>query len=136
MNNRTSSSRILHLILWTAQLLLAAGLAWAASMKLFQPVEKLSAMWPWTGQVGHGLVVFTGIADLCAALGLVLPAWLRIAPRLTPVTAVAVVVLMLCAGIFHIVRGEVSVIGVNLFFAAVAVFIAWGRWKKVPVLPR
>lgn len=136
MNNRPFSSRIMHSILWAAQLLLAASLAWAASMKLFQPVEKLSAMWPWTGQAGHGLVVFTGIADLCAALGLVVPSWLCIAPRLTPVTAVAVVVLMVCAGIFHIVRGEASVIGVNLFFAAIAVFIAWGRWKKVPVSPR
>jgi hypothetical protein len=37
---------------------------------------------------------------------------------------------MLCAIVFHISRGEASVIGFNIFLAALAIFIAWGRKKN------
>lgn len=119
--------------LWAAQLLLAAGFIWASMMKLFQPIEQLSAMWPWTGQVPLALVKFTGIVDLLAASGLILPSLTRIQPKLTPITAIGIIALMLCASIFHISRGEASVIGINIIFALIAAFIAWGRFKKAPV---
>lgn len=128
-----SSSKILHIMLWIAQVVLAATLIWAGVMKLFQPVDAVATMWPWAGEVPVALLKFTGIVDVLGALGLILPALLRIRPVLTPLAAAALVVLMLCAGIFHVLRGEASVIGVNIIFALIAAFIAWGRWKKVPV---
>lgn len=126
----------MHYALWTAQVLLAASLAWGGMMKLFYPAEKLSVMWPWIGEVSAALLNFTGIIDLLAAAGLILPALVRIKPKLTPVTACAVLVLMVCASIFHIMRNEASVIGANVFFAVAAAFIAWGRFAKVPVLSK
>jgi hypothetical protein len=136
MTNQHKPSKLLNIILWVTQALLAATLIWAAAMKLFQPIEKLSAMWPWAGQVPVALVKFTGIIDLLGALGLLLPALLRIRPKLTPIVAVAIIVLMVCAGIFHTARGEASVIGVNIIFALMATFIAWGRFSKARVLPK
>jgi hypothetical protein len=115
--------------LWIAQVVLAASLIWAGVMKLFSPLEKLSAMWPWVAEVPLALVKFTGVVDVLAALGLILPALLRIRPKLTAITAMGVVALMVCAGIFHIIRGEAAVIGVNIVFAIIATFIAWGRLK-------
>lgn len=122
-------TRTMNITLWVAQSLLAASLIWAAFMKLFSPVEKLAAMWPWAGQVSENLVKLTGVIDLLGAVGLILPALLRIQPKLTPLAAIGVVVLMVCAGIFHIMRGEASLIGVNIVFAVMAAFIAWGRLK-------
>lgn len=130
MTNQQQPSKALNIALWTTQILLAASMVWAASMKLFQPVDKLAAMWPWAGQVPAAFVKFTGIIDLLGGLGLILPAMLHIRPRLTPITAIAVIVLMICASAFHISRGEASVIGVNIAFAAMAAFIAWGRLKE------
>ncbi|MCF6406859.1 DoxX family protein [Chitinophaga filiformis] len=127
MTNQQKSSGAMHIILWIAQIILAAGFLWAAAMKLFQPIEKLAAMWPWTGQVSSLIVRLLGVIDLLGALGLILPTLLRIRPGLTAITAVAIIVLMLCASVFHIVRGEAAVIGVNIFFALIAAFIAWGR---------
>lgn len=131
MVNQQKPSKGIHIALWVAQVLLAVSLVWASYMKLFQPVEKLSAMWPWTGQVPVAVVKLTGMVDLLAALGLILPLLFRIQPKLTPIAAVGIIVLMLCAGIFHIMRGEASLIGVNIFFAVLAAFIAWGRFKNV-----
>ena len=84
MNNRQNVSKALHISLWAAQIVLAASLAWSGSLKLFQPVWKLSAMWPWAGEVPVALVKFTGIIDFLGAFGLILPALLRVKPRLTP----------------------------------------------------
>lgn len=121
----------MHVTLWVIQILLAASLVWGATMKLFQPADQLAAMWPWTGQIPAIVVKITGILDLLGATGLILPALLRILPKLTPIAAIAIVVLMICASVFHVVRGEASVIGANIVFAAMAAFVAWGRLKKV-----
>nr|WKN39937.1 DoxX family protein [Tunicatimonas sp. TK19036] len=136
MTIQQKSSKVLHITLWVAQLLLAFTLLWSGTMKLFQPIEQLSAMWPWAGEVPVALVKLTGIVDALGAFGLVLPALLRIKPQLTPLAAVGVIVLMVCASIFHILRGETSQIGVNIVFAIIAAFVAWGRFKKAPIAAR
>lgn len=119
------SSKWLHTTLWITQALLSVTLIWAAYMKLFQTPEILSAMWPWTGQVPPMLVKVTGVIDLLAALGLVLPALLNIRPALTFLAAAGAVLLMVCAMAFHLSRGESAMF--NIVFAALAAFVAWGR---------
>jgi uncharacterized membrane protein YphA (DoxX/SURF4 family) len=131
-----TSSKVLNITLWIAQILLALTLIWAASMKLFQPIEKLAAMWPWAGQVPPSLVKCTGMVDLLGGLGLILPALLRIKPKLTPIAALGIIALMICASVFHISRGEGAMIGPNIVFALIAIFIAWGRFRKVPIAPK
>ena len=133
MADQQKSSKTLNIFLWIAQVLLAATFIWGGCMKLFTPVGKLSVMWPWVAQIPIALLKFTGIVDLLGGLGLILPALLRIKPKLTPIAAVAIIILMICACIFHISRGEASVIGANIVLALIAAFIAWGRFKKVPV---
>ena len=119
-------NNVMTIILWIAQLLLAGSFIWASYVKLFMPADDLAAMWPWTAE--HMLLVkITGAIDLIAGIGLILPAWLRIRPDLTIYAAYGVILLMIAASIFHIARGEASLIGINIFFAALAAFIAWGN---------
>ncbi|WP_090384704.1 DoxX family protein [Dyadobacter sp. SG02] len=119
------SSKWLHTALWGVQALLSVTLVWAAYMKLFQTPEALSAMWPWTGQVPPLLVKCTGVIDLLAGLGLMLPGLLNIRPALTFFAAAGVVLLMVCAMVFHLSRGESPAF--NMVFAALGAFVAWGR---------
>lgn len=130
MTNQQNKLKALNITLWIAQALIALTFAWAAYMKLFSPADKLAAMWPWTGQIPSVLVKGTGIVDLLGALGLVLPGLLNVKPRLVPVTAICIIVLMVVASIFHISRDEAPLIGFNIFVAVLAAFIAWGRFKK------
>ncbi len=129
MNDVKQKSKVLNIALWTAQMILSISMVWAAYMKLFEDPGKLAAMWPWTAN-NRGLVKFTGVIDLAAALGLVLPMWLRIQPRLTVFAAYGTTLLMIAASVFHISRGEASLIGINVFFFAAALFIAIGRQKQ------
>lgn len=123
-------SKAMNAALWVVQALLAATMLWAGSLKIFQSVEKTAAMWPWAGEVPAWFVRITGVVDLLGAGGLLLPGLLRIKPVLTPIAAVAIVVLMVCASVFHIARGEASQIGVNVAFAALAGLVAWGRSER------
>jgi hypothetical protein len=86
--------------------------------------------------VPEAFVRFIGLSELLGGLGLILPAALRIKPVLTPWAAVGLAVVMVLASGFHVSRGESSVIGMNFILAAVAVFIAWGRFKKAPIYPK
>jgi hypothetical protein len=99
----------------------------------FLPIEKVSSMMPWTGEVDPILVRLLGIIDLLAATGLILPSLLRIKPQLTPWTSTGIIVLMLSAIYFHIQRGETNVISFNIILSILAAFVAWGRWKKVSI---
>lgn len=131
-----NSSKALHITLWIAQVLLAGMFIMAGFSKVAQPIEQLTQMMPWAGQVPAGLVRFIGMSELLGGLGLVLPALLRIKPILTVWAALGLVTVMIFAAIFHASRGEYSAIGMNIILALVAAFIAWGRFKKAPVQPK
>jgi hypothetical protein len=111
--------------LWTAQIILAAFFVSGTVMK-FLPIKKISAMMPWTGQLPAIAVRALGVLDLVIAAGLILPVLLNIKPWLTLYTAIATVAYMIIAAVFHISRGEIKQVGVNIFAALLASFIAYG----------
>lgn len=135
MENLQKPSKIIHIILWVAQVTLAVLFIAGAIMK-FQPIETISAMMPWTGQVPIWIVRLLGLIDLLAAVGLILPSMLRIKPQLTTWAALSIITLMFSAIVFHVSRGEASAIGVNIISAIIALFIVWGRLKKAPITAR
>lgn len=125
----------MNIALWIAQIVLAAIFLMAGNLKALQYDQAL-AMLPWVKDVPHGLVTFIGIAELLGAVGLLLPSLTRIQPRLTVVAALGIIVVMVMASGFHIMRGEYAGVGMNLLFAAVAGFIAYGRSRLAPIAPR
>ncbi|PZG02188.1 hypothetical protein C1I99_03505 [Micromonospora deserti] len=66
--------------------------------------------------------------ELLAAVGLILPAALDIAPVMVPVTALCWVLLMVGAMITHLRNGEAKFIVLNLVYLALATYVAWGRF--------
>ncbi len=133
MKQQQQRSKALHITLWIAQVILAAMFLMSGFMKLSQPIDQLSKMLPWAAQVPEALVRFIGVAEVLGAVGLILPSLLRIQPKLTPIAAVGLAVVMLFAVVFHISRGETPMIGMNFILIAIAAFIAWGRFKKAPI---
>lgn len=126
------NTKILNIILWVAQILVATMFFFAFYAKLLQPVEETSKTMPWVAEQPT-LATIAGIADLLGALGLILPAALRIQPKLTNLAAYGGVVLMIAGIVFHLMRGEAEVIGLNIILIALLAFIIWGRTKKAPI---
>ncbi|MET8360666.1 DoxX family protein [Micromonospora sp. NPDC005171] len=119
----------MNLALWIAAGLLAALAVAGGTTKVFVPKRKLAAAngGGWTDDASVGFVKTLGVLELLAAVGLVLPAVLDIAPVLVPVTAVCWILLMVGAMITHLRYGEARFIVLNLAYLAMAAFVAWGR---------
>ena len=114
---------------WIAQALLAIAMAGAGAMKLMKPKAELATSgMAWVDDLRDNQVKGIGSLQILAALGLILPALLDLAPELVGVAAVGVVLLMLGAAATHIKRGEGQMVPVNLVIAAIAVFIAVMRF--------
>jgi hypothetical protein len=118
---------------------IAAGLPAVVALaggisKTFIPKEKLAAHngGEWTEHASVGFVKTLGILELLAAVGLILPAALDIAPVMVPVTAVCWVLLMVGAMITHGRLGQFKFVMLNSVYLALAAFIAWGRFGLEP----
>ena len=119
----------MNIALWIIAGLLAVAFLAGGAMKLIQPKEKLAASsrGAFAEDFGAGTVKAIGALEILAAVGLILPAALDIAPVLVPLAAVGIVLLMVGAMITHLRRHEAQAIVVNLTLLGLAVLVAWGR---------
>ncbi len=120
----------MNTVVWIAQGLLAVAMLGAGAMKLTQSKEQLmaSGQMDWTEDFPEPQIKGIGTLEVLAALGLILPALLDIAPELVGVAAIGVALLMLGAAATHLRRKEAQMVPVNLVIAAIAVFIAVMRF--------
>ncbi|MBI2427569.1 MAG: DoxX family protein [Ignavibacteriales bacterium] len=126
----------LHILLWVLQILLALLYANAGFLKAFKPIAEIAPMITWASSLPEWLVRFIGISELLGAIGLILPAALKIRPQLSMLAAAGIATIMLLANLFHIVRGEFFVLPMTGILFALAVFIAYGRWKPAPFISK
>lgn len=132
----SNASKGINIFLWIVQSLLAVMFLMAGAGKLFQPITELEKMLPWVTSVSPGLVRFIGLSELLGGIGVLLPSILRIKTGLTSYAALGLAAVMLLAAVFHISRGEYPAIGMPVLLMALALFAAWGRTKKAPVLSK
>lgn len=125
-------SKAWHISLWIVQILLAGMFLMVGFMKTATPIQELSETVPLAAEMPW-LIRFIGISELAAGLGLLLPAALRVQPRLTVLAAAALLLVMVLAMLFHLVRGEYSAIGTNIVLGVLAGLVAWGRLYKAPI---
>jgi len=89
----------------------------------------------WFSAVPRGLLIFIGLCEFLGGVGLILPAMTGVKPKLTPLAALGLTVVMILAALFHIARGEYAFVLVNLVLGGVAALIAYGRWFRRPIAP-
>ena len=119
----------MNTVVWIAQGLLAVAMLGAGSMKLMKPKAELqSSGMAWVEDFPDQQVKGIGALEVLAAIGLIVPALLDLAPVLVAIAAVGVVLLMLGAAATHVRRGEGQMVPINLVIAALALFIAVERF--------
>ena len=126
-------SKVMHIALWLVQILLAILFLMTGAMKAFMPLDEVAKTMRWVPDVPAGLVRFIGLVELAGALGLILPSATKIRPKLTPLAAVGLGVVVLLGAILHFTRGEGALTPLNFILAAMAAFVAWGRTQKAPI---
>ena len=111
--------------LWIVQGLLAATFLVTGTVKLTQPRQKMAAgPMRWAADVTDAQFRTVGLLEVFGALGLILPTALGVAPLLTPLAAIGLVLIMIGAIRVHVQHGETNRLGVPILVLALAVFVA------------
>jgi uncharacterized membrane protein YphA (DoxX/SURF4 family) len=121
----------MNIALWIIQALLAALFLFAGGMKLVMPIEDIIKQMPLP--LPGWFVRFTGVVEVLGGIGLVLPWLLRIKPRLTPLAAAGLVIVMIGATVYTLASGEIASAPMPLIVGILAGFVAYGRWKLTPL---
>ena len=123
----------MNALIWVIQVLLAAAFLAHGWLLLFPPasvVEQMNASMP------RWFQLFLGVAEVLAAIGLTLPGLTRIKPWLIPCAAVGIMIVMICATVFHAIRGEISSAVTTSVLLVLAIAVAYVRWRVAPIRPR
>ncbi|MCS7221272.1 MAG: DoxX family protein [Anaerolineae bacterium] len=122
----------MNILLWLLQILLGVYFFFTGIVHFIVP-PGLPAPMAWMYELSPGLHYLSGTAEILAGLGLILPGLTRIQTRLTPLAAFGLVLVMLGAAIWHLLRNEFSNIAMNLILAGLSGFVAYGRWRLSPL---
>jgi len=123
----------MNIVLWILQVLLAIAFGAHGWLLVAPPAEMVAMM---NEQLGQNFRLFLGVAELLAAVGLILPGLTRILPWLTALTAACLMIVMASATYVHISRGETSSAMTTVILLILVTFVAYMRWKVKPILAR
>ena len=116
-----------NVTLWVIQGLLAALFLFAGSMKLILPIEAMAGPVSLPGW----FLRFIGVAEVTGAIGLILPWLTRIQPRLTPVAASGLVIIMSGATVITVIGGPAATATVPFVVGVLAATVAYGRRQQL-----
>ena len=114
----------MNVVLWILQVLLAVAFFAHGWLVLAPPPEIGQQM---LAALPRGFWVFLGIAEILAAIGITLPGLTRIQPWLVTWAAVGIMIVMVSATVWHIVRGEIS--------SAVVTFVLLAMAGRICLIP-
>ncbi len=119
----------MNVVLWIIAAVLAVAFLAAGLLKVSQPKEKLAATGlKWTEDFTAGQIKAIAILEILAAVGLILPPALHIAPVLAPLAALGLAIVMVGAIVVHGRRREFPNVVFNAILLVLAVIVVWGRF--------
>jgi uncharacterized membrane protein len=123
----------MNIALWIVQGILAVKLISVSYTHAFrQSLPTMQDAIQRLGKSSKPVLTLVAFATFVGALGLILPGVLGAFPRVTPVTAGILSVLLLVSLFFHIRSREKPKVFVSLILFALAGFVAYGRWMLAP----
>ena len=123
----------MNIVLWILQVLLALAFLAHGWMFLFPPPEIAVQM---NASLPRWFQLFLGVAELAAGVGLILPGLTKIKPWLIVWAAGGIMIVMVSATIWHVIRAEISAAAVCLALLAMATFVAYMRHRVRPIPSR
>ena len=123
----------MNVLLWVLQAVLAVAFLAHGVLFLFPPAAVVDQV---NAALSRGFQLFIGVAEILAAVGLTLPGITRVQPWLVSCAAAGLMIVMISATIFHVMRGEVSSAITTAVLLLIATFVAYMRWRALPIRSR
>jgi uncharacterized membrane protein YphA (DoxX/SURF4 family) len=122
----------MNTVLWVLQVLLAVAFLLHGLLYLVPPPEMMELLKP----IPTALRLLIGAAEVLAAIGLTVPGLTRTLTALVPAAAGGLMVVMISATVFHVSRSEWSSAMTTTILLVLLTFVAYMRWKVMPIRPR
>jgi hypothetical protein len=126
---------MLNVLAWVLQGLLALVYLFHGVLYAFAPAPLVRGMrerGDWPPAIPGAFRRFIGVAELLAAVGLVVPWLTGILPGLTPLAALGLAAVMVGAAVYHGRRGEVPAVATSIVLLALIAVTGYLRWQVVP----
>jgi uncharacterized membrane protein YphA (DoxX/SURF4 family) len=123
----------MNVVLWILQALLALVFLAHGLMFLMPPPEIAAQM---NANLPRWFTLFLGVAEVAAGIGLVVPGVTRIKPVLVPAAALGIVIVLVGATIYHVMRNEMSSAVITGVLLVMAIVVAHGRLRLAPIRPK
>lgn len=120
----------MNIVLWVLQVLLAVAFCAHGWLFLWPPPEIAVQM---NASLPRWFQLFLGVAEVLAAVGLLFPGATRIMPWLVTWAAAGIMIVMVSATAWHLVRGEMSSAGITFLLLAMATYVAYMRHRVLPI---
>jgi uncharacterized membrane protein YphA (DoxX/SURF4 family) len=120
----------MNIVVWILQVLLAVAFFAHGWLFLAPPPEIAVQM---DATLPRWFQLFLGVAEVLAAVGLILPGLTRVMPSLVVWAAMGVMTVVGSATVYHFVRGEISSGFITLILFAMATFVAYMRYRVLPI---
>ena len=121
----------MKIALWIAHILLILMFGMSGYIKVFTPIEELASRMAWVTSVPEWMVRLAAVSELAAVLALIAVPLVKRYSILVPLAAAGLALIMISSLFVHLPRGEPIIF--NLVMGGVAAFVAWGRWKMMPL---
>ena len=123
----------MNIALWLLQILLALAFFAHGLLFLFPPADIAAQM---NASLPRWFSLFLGVAEIAAAIGLIVPGLTRRMPWLVAWAAAGIMIVMISASIYHIVRNEISSAVITFVLLVMATFVAYMRHRVLPIQSR
>jgi uncharacterized membrane protein YphA (DoxX/SURF4 family) len=120
----------MNIVLWILQVLLAVAFFAHGWLFLAPPAEIAVQM---NASLPRWFQLFMGVAEVLAAVGLILPGLTRILPWLVSWAAAGIMIVMVSATIYHLMRGENTSAAITLLLLVMATYVAYMRHRVLPI---
>jgi hypothetical protein len=116
-------------VLWIIQGVLALLFLFSGGVKLVMSAAQLTQQTP---MLSAAFLRFVGVCECLGGLGLILPWLLRIQPRLTPIAAACLVIIMIGATTVTVMTNGAAMAVFPAAVGLLAAWVAYGRFRMTP----
>jgi uncharacterized membrane protein YphA (DoxX/SURF4 family) len=125
--------KIIDVVLWVVQMLLAMAFLAHGLMFLNPPAELVAVM---DASLPRWFRYFLGVMEVAAAAGLTLPGVTRIMPFLVGWAAIGIMIVTSSATVLHVTRQEYGSAVTTFVLLLLATFVAYMRIRVRPIRAR
>jgi hypothetical protein len=118
--------------LWGLQIVLGVYFTLVGIVHFVVP-DGLPGPLSWMYDLPDALHVISGTADLLGGFGLILPGLSGIRPGPTVWAAAGLLIMLIAAAFWHLGRGDLGNVLINLAVAGLLGFLAYGRARRSPL---